>query len=44
MTGARSAIAKLDLGVRGTVRFGNSSKVGIERRETVLFKCRTGEH
>jgi hypothetical protein len=44
MTGSRSAFAELDSSVRGTVRFGDSSTVGIEGRGTVLFRCKTGEH
>jgi hypothetical protein len=44
MTGAQSAFAELDDGVRGSVRFGDGSTVGIEGRGTVLFKCKTGEH
>ncbi|KAF8725661.1 hypothetical protein HU200_020204 [Digitaria exilis] len=44
MTGARSAFAELDSGIRGTVRFGDGSTVGIEGRGTVLFQCKTGEH
>ena len=44
MTGARSAFAELDTGVRGTIRFEDGSAVSIERCGTVLFKCKTGEH
>jgi transposase InsO family protein len=44
MTGPRSAFAELDSGVRGSVRFGDSSTVGIEGRGMVLFMCKTGEH
>jgi hypothetical protein len=44
MTSARSAFAELDLGVRGSVRFGDGSTVSIEGRGMVLFKCKTGEH
>jgi transposase InsO family protein len=44
MPGARSAFAELDDGVRGTVRFGDGSSVAIEGRDTMLFKCKTGEH
>ena len=44
MTGARSAFAELDSGVRGSVRFGDRSTVDIEGRGTVLFRCKTGEH
>jgi len=44
MTGARSAFAELDSGVRGSVRFGDGSTVDIEGRGTVLFRCKMGEH
>jgi transposase InsO family protein len=44
MTGSRSAFAKLDTAVTGTVRFGDGSVVRIEGRGTVLFSCRFGEH
>ena len=44
MSGSRSAFAHLDSGIHGTVRFGDSSVVGIEGRGTILFTCKTGEH
>lgn len=44
MTGVRSAFADLNTGVRGTVRFGDGSVVGIEGRGTVLFSRKNGEH
>jgi hypothetical protein len=44
MTGARSTFSELDKEIRGTVRFGDGSVVGIEGRGTVLFTCRSGEH
>jgi hypothetical protein len=44
MTGARSAFSELDTGIRGTVKFGDGSVVGIEGRGTVLFKCKGEEH
>ncbi|KAK3147062.1 hypothetical protein QOZ80_3BG0277590 [Eleusine coracana subsp. coracana] len=44
MTSARSAFSELDTGVRGTVKFGDGSIIGIEGRGTILFKCRDGEH
>jgi hypothetical protein len=44
MTGARSTFSELDKEIRGTVRFGDGSMVGIEGRGTVLFTYRSGEH
>ena len=44
MTGARSAFSELDLGIRGTVKFGDSSVVKIEGRDTILFISKGGEH
>ena len=44
MTGVRFAFSELDTGIRGTVKFGDGSVVGIEGRGTVLFKCKGGEH
>ncbi|WVZ58489.1 hypothetical protein U9M48_008761 [Paspalum notatum var. saurae] len=44
MTSSRSAFSNLDTGVRGTVKFGDGSVVGIEGRGTVLFNCKNGEH
>lgn len=44
MTGARSAFSELDTGVRGTVKFGYGSMVGIEGHGTILFKSKQGEH
>jgi hypothetical protein len=44
MSGSRSAFAKLDTAVQGTVRFGNDSVTEIEGRGTVEFLCKDGEH
>lgn len=44
MTGARSAFSDLDIGVYGTVRFGDGSVAEIEGIGTVLFNCKNGEH
>jgi transposase InsO family protein len=44
MTDARSAFAEHDTDVHGSMRFSDGSTVGIEGRETVLFRCKTGEH
>ena len=44
MTGCRDAFSDFDMGVSGTVRFGNGSTVCIKGRDTVLFECKNGEH
>jgi hypothetical protein len=44
MTGERSAFAKLDTKMHGTVRFGDGSVVNIEGHGTVLLKCKNSEH
>ncbi|XP_062230264.1 uncharacterized protein LOC133927967 [Phragmites australis] len=36
--------AKIDSGIRGTIKFGNGSIVDIEGHSTILFTCKTGEH
>jgi hypothetical protein len=42
MMGERGS--ELDTGVHGTVRFGDGSVVGIEGRDMVLVKLKSGEH
>ena len=44
MTGARSAFSKIDLGIRGTVKFGDGSDVEIKGHDTILFVSKGGEH
>jgi hypothetical protein len=44
MIGARGVFSELDTGVHGTVRFGDGSVAGIEGRDTVLVKLKSGEH
>jgi hypothetical protein len=44
MTGERVAFSELDTGIRDKVRFGDGSRVDIEGRGTVLFRCKSGEH
>jgi hypothetical protein len=44
MTGERSAFAKLDTKVHGTMRFGDGSVARIEGHGTVLLKCKNSEH
>ena len=44
MTGARFAFSEIDLGIRGTVTFGDSFVVKIEGHDTILFIDKGGEH
>jgi hypothetical protein len=44
MTGIKEVFTNLDLGVIGTVRFGDGSVVRIEGCGTILFACKNGEH
>ncbi|CAN6178348.1 unnamed protein product [Urochloa humidicola] len=43
MTGNGDAFSELDTGVRGSVKFGNGSRVEIQGRGMVLFKCQNGK-
>jgi hypothetical protein len=44
MTGCRVAFSELNEKHRGSVRFGDGSRVQIRGRGTVLFRCKNGEH
>src|SRR5881394_2976803 len=44
MTGAREVFTELDMGIRGSVRFGDGSTAAIEGQGTILFTMKTGEH
>lgn len=44
MTGRRDIFSELDTGTYGTMKLGDGSEVQIERRGTILFQCRNGEH
>ncbi|CAA0809125.1 cysteine-rich RLK (RECEPTOR-like protein kinase) 8, partial [Striga hermonthica] len=44
MTGSKEAFSELDDGVTGTVKFGDGSKVEIQGRGTVIFRCQNSEH
>ena len=43
MTGSKEAFYELD-DVTGTVKFGDSSRVAIRGRGTIIFRCQNGEH
>jgi hypothetical protein len=44
MTDIKEVFADLDLGVIGTVQFGDGSVMRIEGCDTILFACMNGEH
>nr|CAD40412.3 OSJNBa0065J03.8 [Oryza sativa Japonica Group] len=44
MTGYRDVFSELHTTVRGTVKFGDASRVWIEGRGMVLFACKNGDH
>jgi hypothetical protein len=44
MTREHDAFSEINSGVCGTVRFGDSSMVGIEGRDKILFKLKSGEY
>jgi hypothetical protein len=44
MTTVRSTFSNLNTDVRGTMRYGDGSVVGIEGRETILFTCKNDGH
>lgn len=43
MTGHREKFCELNENVTGQVRFGDGSTVKIERKGTIVFKCKNGE-
>jgi hypothetical protein len=44
MTGSEAAFASIDARMTGIVRLGDGSVVWIERRATIMYQCRNGEH
>jgi hypothetical protein len=44
MTGTRSALTQLDMGVRGTIRFGDGSRVKITGLGSMVLKDRRNGH
>ena len=44
MTGSKAAFSELDDDVTGTVKFGDGSRVAIQGRGTIIFRCQNGEH
>lgn len=44
MTGCMEKFAKIDMTVKGSVKFGDGTAVKIQGRGSVLLECFTGEH
>ena len=44
MMGSKEAFSELDGNVTGAVKFGDSSRVAIRGRGTIIFRCLNGEH
>ena len=39
MTGSKASFSELNDDVTGTVKFGDGSRVAIQRRGTIIFRC-----
>ena len=44
MTGSKAAFSELDDNVTGTVKFSDGSRLAIQGRDTIIFRCQNGEH
>jgi len=44
MMGSKESFSELDDDVTGTVKFGDGSRVAIQGRSTIIFRCQNGEH
>ena len=44
MMGSKESFSELNGDVTGTVKFGDSSRVAIQGRGTIIFRCQNGEH
>ena len=44
MTASKESFSELNGDVTGTVKFGNGSRVAIQGRGTIIFRCQNGEH
>ena len=44
MTGSKASFSELDDDVTGTVKFGDGSRVAIQGRGTIIFRCRNEDH
>ena len=44
MTGSKDSFSELDGDVTGMVKFGDGSRVAIQGRDTIIFRCQNREH
>ena len=44
MTGSKATFSEIDDDMTGSVKFGDGSRVAIQGRNTIIFKCQNGEH
>jgi hypothetical protein len=44
MTGSKTAFSELNGSITGTVKFSDGSRVVIQGRDTIIFRCRNNEH
>ena len=44
MMGSKEAFSELDDDVTGMVKFGDGSRVAIQGRSTIIFRCQDREH
>ena len=44
MMGSKASFSELDDDVTGTVKFGDDSRVAIQGRGTIIFRCQNREH
>ena len=44
MMGSKASFSELDDNVTGTVKLGDGSRVAIQWRGTIIFRCENGEH
>ena len=42
MTGSKESFSELDGDVTGTVKFDDGSRVAIQGRGTIIFRCQNG--
>ena len=44
MTGSKDSFFELDGDVTGMMKFDDGSRVAIQGRDTIIFRCQNGEH
>ena len=44
MMGSKASFSELDDNATSTVKFGDGSRVAIQGRSTIIFRCQNGEH